>query len=92
MHNLRTKTRPADGEPNREYAPDEKTKFSLDFPVPVGKWIGYKGITINEGSGKVRCEMHLDNAGIDANCNFDPRKAELETMVQYFGRRRKIWI
>jgi hypothetical protein len=74
MHNLRTKTRPADGEPNREYSPDEKIKFNLDFPISAGNWIGFKGITINEGSGKVRCEMYLDTAGIDTNGNFDPER------------------
>ncbi len=67
MHNLKTKDR----ETNREYGPEERIKFDLNFDGLRERWIGFKGITINEGSDKVRCEMHLDTEGIDANGNFD---------------------
>jgi hypothetical protein len=67
MHNLKTKDR----ETKREYGPEERIKFDLDFGGLREKWIGFKGVTINEGSDKVRCEMYLDTEGIDANGIFD---------------------
>lgn len=72
MHNLRTRT-PDD---DRPYTPDEKIKFNIDFDSlrNSGRWLGFKGITINEQTGKVRCEMYIDTEGIDNNGNFDPNR------------------
>jgi hypothetical protein len=61
-------------ETGREYTEEEKVKFDLDFNSLKGKWIGFKGITINEGQDKVRCEMYIDTEGIDSNGNFDPER------------------
>jgi len=48
--------------------------FDVDFDSYKGKWVGLKGITINEGTGKVRCEMWLDFDGVDSSGQFDPNR------------------
>jgi hypothetical protein len=30
----------------------------------VGRWVGFKGITINEGNNSVRCEAYIDYGGV----------------------------
>lgn len=50
--------------------PKLPTEFNLDFGSLQGKWIGFKGITLNEGD-KVRCEMWIDTDGVDSNGQFD---------------------
>jgi hypothetical protein len=74
MHDLRT--RPSQPMENRQYAPEENPKFQMDFDSlkNSGRWVGFKGITINEGAGKVRCEMYIDTEGIDQNGSFDPNR------------------
>jgi hypothetical protein len=69
-HDLKTKF----GETGRTYTAEEKSKFDLDFNSLRGKWIGFKGITINEDNNKVRCEMYIDTEGIDSNGDFDPNR------------------
>lgn len=70
FHDLKTKF----GETGRLYTSEERAKFDLDFNSLKGKWIGFKGITINEGNNKVRCEMYIDTEGIDSSGNFDPNR------------------
>lgn len=49
--------------PHPNYA---KHKVNASFTASnwVGRWVGFKGITVNEGNNSVRCDAYIDYGGI----------------------------